>query len=217
SPPTTPGKRGAASVQGGDAGIDLLASIDLFNVLDEAGLSTTLEPSGAVKGDRVLMTGNWFGAFSDDAGESFSFVDPYQDPFGPPDGQTFCCDQVTLYDPRTNAFFWLQQYSTPDDAENVQRINVDMGADGSFDCDYDFGAADFDLPSSYFVDFPDLQLGDGVLYATTNAYEGGDEKEAAATSRNRSSIVSHLTRSVAATASTSPITRRTTSMRGSPP
>jgi len=177
SPPTHRGGagRGVASPQAASA-VDLRTSIDLWPVIPDGSLSTTSEPSVAVKGDVVLMTGNWFGALSFDGGGSFEFLEPNENPFDPPEGQHFCCDQVTIYDPRTDSIFWLQQYSIEGDAGNVQRINVDAGADGEFDCSFGFVASDFGLPEDRFLDFPDLQVGTSNLYGTTNSYEGGDEK-----------------------------------------
>jgi hypothetical protein len=79
----------------------------------------------------------------------------------------FCCDQVTLYDPSHNAIFWLQQY-IEDTTTGTQRINVDMGADGSFDCAYDFTPQDLGEPPGRSYDFPDLVLGANYLYHTSN-------------------------------------------------
>jgi hypothetical protein len=43
-------------------------------------------------------------------GKTFSYINPYTGPFAAPAGERFCCDQVTVYDPRRHAIFYLQQY-----------------------------------------------------------------------------------------------------------
>lgn len=124
------------------------------------------EPSVAQNGEVVFYTGNWYGALSTDGGRSFGFIDPFTGPF-PPVNNGFCCDQVTLYDPSHNAIFWLQQY-IEDSTSGTQRINVDVGADGSFDCHYDFTPQNLGEPPGRSYDFPDLVLGANYLYHTSN-------------------------------------------------
>ena len=51
------------------------------------------EPTIAVRGDEILVTGNWYAAFSLDGGQSFSALDPGKMFEGDPLGEGFCCDQ----------------------------------------------------------------------------------------------------------------------------
>jgi hypothetical protein len=68
-------------------------------------LSGVGEPSGDNAELQRFQTGNWYAALSNDRGGSWSYVDPFSI-----FGSGFCCDQVAVYDPGRNAWFWLLQY-----------------------------------------------------------------------------------------------------------
>lgn len=135
-----------------------------------AGFSSIVnEPSVAAVGDLVFYTGNWYAALSTDGGDSFSFVNPFTGPFPPPAAGGFCCDQVTLYEPTHNALFFLQQYAA-NGTTGVQRLNVDMGADGTFDCKYEILPLFFGMGANTWPDYPDLAVSDNYLYHSSNVY-----------------------------------------------
>lgn len=135
--------------------------------------STVNEPAVATSRNTVLYTGNWYAAASSDRGETFTFVNPFAGPFPPPDNG-FCCDQVTEYDPGTDVIFWLQQ-SFADTDNGTHRINVDQGADGTFDCFYNITPSIFGFGTETWPDFPDLALSDDYLYHSANVYSTTDD------------------------------------------
>jgi hypothetical protein len=133
------------------------------------------EPSTAINDQIVLYTGNWYAAVSTDAGKTFSFIDPataFQS-FDPP-GSSFCCDQVVNYIPTIDTFVWLLQYG-PDTGNNIQRLAFARTADVAakrwklFDITTDAIGA-----KGAFMDFPDLAVGEGALYVTTNVFSGNN-------------------------------------------
>lgn len=130
--------------------------------------STTNEPTTVSAGNIVLYTGNWYAALSTNGGSSFTYVNPFTSPFAPVGGG-FCCDQTTVYDPVTNSIFWLQQY-IEDGTTGVQRINVDRGADGVFDCHYDITPQLLGFPNQNWLDYPDLALSDTHLFQASNVF-----------------------------------------------
>ncbi|MGH8009241.1 MAG: hypothetical protein ACREQ3_19815, partial [Candidatus Binatia bacterium] len=130
--------------------------------------STTNEPSVANKGNVIFQTGNFYAALSTNAGQTFTLVNPFIGPF-PPVNNGFCCDQVTIYDPSRDVLFWLQQYRQ-DATTGTQRINVDRGADGTFECRYDFTPQQLGFAIGDWLDFPDLVLGANFLHHTSNVF-----------------------------------------------
>jgi hypothetical protein len=128
--------------------------------------SLTASPDVANADNVVFQTGNFYAARSVDGGKSFNFLDPFLGPFAPVnDG--FCCHQGAVYDPNHDALFYLQQFF-PDSSTGTHRINVDSGADGSFDCAYDLTPQQFGLASGRWFDFGELVLGTNFLYHTAN-------------------------------------------------
>lgn len=132
--------------------------------------SAVHEPSVATKGNTVFLTGNWFGALSTDGGQTFAFRNPTQGPFA--GASNFCCDQVAIYSPGRDAIFYLQQLTK---GSGVQRLNVDRGGNGTFDCYYDFAPQHLGYPAGSWLDYPDLVLGSNYLYHTTNVFRGSDD------------------------------------------
>ena len=130
------------------------------------------EPSLAVNGNVVFYTGNWYAAFSTDAGKTFQFLDPQKafKPFDPP-GSSFCCDQVVQYIPQIDTFVWLLQYSTTNEVDNFQRLAFAKTADvaASRFRLFDVTAKSLGAPGT-FLDFPDLAVGANSLYMTTNIF-----------------------------------------------
>jgi hypothetical protein len=144
---------------------------------DLGGTSLVGEPSFGINHEAIFWTGNWYAAMSGDNGETFNFVNPY-DNFpadGIPDAVNdgFCCDQVTHYDEGEDAMFWLLQY-LEDGITNTQRIAVAPSREDVLNNTwfyYDFTPADFGFPAEgFWLDFPDLAVSDQSLYHTTNVY-----------------------------------------------
>ena len=140
--------------------------------------STVAEPTVASDGRRVLLTGNWFAAVSSDGGESFSFVNP-EKAFPISAHGVFCCDQVALYAPQHQTFFWLLQYEKST-AGNVYRIAF-AGPEG-FDDDawkiVDLWPTLFQLDAGLWLDYPDLAVTDEYLFLTANVFKGRDFQKA---------------------------------------
>ena len=135
-----------------------------------AGFSSIVnEPSVVSVGDQILYTGNWYATTSDDGGASFTHLDPFTGPFVPPASGGFCCDQVTATSNDGETVFYMQQYLA-DATTGVQRINVDQGADGTFDCFYDISPTTLGFGANTWSDFPDLAASDGFLYHSTNVF-----------------------------------------------
>ena len=96
--------------------------------------------------------------------------------FDPP-GSSFCCDQVAHYIPAIDTFVWLLQYSTASDVDNFQRLAFAKTADvaaGRWRL-FDITAQSLGVPGT-FLDFPDLAVGAGALYVTTNIFPPNSPK-----------------------------------------
>jgi hypothetical protein len=132
--------------------------------------STVNEPSVAVRGSEILMTGNWFASFSTDGGSTFSYMNPSTS-FPSIPGQPFCCDQVAIYDPGHDLMIWFLQYVEDGDGNTV-RVAVAKGNDiatqqWQF---YDFSPQGIGGWNEEWFDYPDLAVSDDFLYVTTNTF-----------------------------------------------
>ncbi len=138
--------------------------------------STVSEPSVAVRGAEVLVTANWFAAFSKNAGATFTYLNPANTfPDSPQGG--FCCDQVVLYDKAHDVMFWLLQYVN-NTSGNTLRLAVAKGADITNQSwrYYDFTPQGVGNWAQEWFDFPDLTLSGKYLYLSSNAFgTTGDE------------------------------------------
>ena len=133
--------------------------------------STVPEPSVAAGHDYVFYTANWWAAASTDGGALWTYVNPYTGPFAEPPGQSFCCDQQAIYEPGSESVIWLQQLIPTSSTDNgTQRLNVDLDADGTWDCNYDVNPQILGFANASFPDFPDLALSDQYLYMTSNVF-----------------------------------------------
>ena len=137
-------------------------------------VSITCEPSLAVRGDEVLVTGNWFAAFSTDATSSiskFEAIDPSRLFPAPASQLEFCCDQVALYDPKTDAMFWLLQYGSNAEG-NLIRLAVAKKDDIKNQKwrYYDLSPKGVGQYKNEMFDFSACALGTKFLYVTTNSF-----------------------------------------------
>jgi hypothetical protein len=169
----------APGVRAATDNVRLGKNTELTSPAESETASTVGEPSVAINGRTILYTGNWYAAISIDGGDTFQFIDPSQAfrQFDPP-GQVFCCDQVANFIPSIDTFVWLLQYSRIDppgqDGDNIQRIAFAKTADA---------AAGrwrlFDITTNFLgvrggsLDFPDLAVGENMLYVTTNVFRPG--------------------------------------------
>ena len=142
----------------------------LTNAETSGSTSTVNEPSVATRGDEVLITGNWFAAFSTDAGASFTYVNPANT--FPSASNGFCCDQVAIYDPDHDLMAWFLQYISDANGENTIRLAVAQGADIPTQQwrYYDFTPQGVGGWGNEWFDYPDLAIGNENLYITTNAF-----------------------------------------------
>ncbi len=142
-----------------------LTDPETANVTSQVG-----EPSVAARGQEVLMTGNWYASFSSDGGATFSYVNPATT-FPEPTGQPFCCDQVAIYDPDHDLMVWYLQY-VQDGSGNTGRLAVAQGADIAAQQwrYYDFTPQNVGNWGNEWFDYPELAVGDGFLYVTTNVF-----------------------------------------------
>lgn len=132
------------------------------------------EVSVAENGATIMMTGNYWFAFSEDGGASFANINPTT--LFPEDDGGFCCDQVITYVPQHDLFVWLLQYWA--DAAGNNRIRIaaqttaqaraSNGTDWTF---WDFLSDDFDPDAT--LDRNDVAVGDQSLWWSTQVEGSG--------------------------------------------
>lgn len=148
----------------------LFQNVDFGSIIPAGFRSNTQECSVGVGGKYVFYTGNWFAARSINGGSTWSYVNAYSD------FNTFCCDQVAIYDESRNLFFWLRQgnpstNATTKNYENVFKLGVSSNGGSSF-CTYTFKPTDIDSSwTNQWWDYPHIQLGADYLYITWNMYD----------------------------------------------
>ncbi|MGA7305576.1 MAG: hypothetical protein WBW88_11925 [Rhodothermales bacterium] len=142
------------------------------------------EPSLAMNGRVVFYTGNWFAGVSGDGGQSFRYLDPFDNlPVDgsldtPPNSGAFCCDQVVQYEPSRGLMIWVAQYSksgeNPLVDSNVTRLVVANSQEDVLNNNWfwwNLDPTDFGLPSvGVWFDFPDIAFTEEYLYFTTNVF-----------------------------------------------
>lgn len=138
------------------------------NAVTSGFRSIVNEPSVVVTGSNVLFMGNWFAASSTDGGDTWSSVNPFSGPYTPANAG-FCCDQMGAHDPGTDTVFYLQQFIA-NASGGTQRINVDNGGDGTYECAFDITAQIIGFASGNWPDFPDLAVSNGFLYLSSNVF-----------------------------------------------
>jgi len=118
-------------------------------------LSGVGEPSGDSSAHNIFQTGNWYATMSADYGNTFSYVDPFT-LFGP----GFCCDQVAIYDPGRDWWFWLLQF-------NDHLVLANSG-DLVHWCFYTWTPANFGFTGS--LDYNDLAVTTNNIYIVSNIF-----------------------------------------------
>jgi len=139
------------------------------------------EPSIGVNGRVVFYTTNNYAAVSGDRGQTFSYINPF-DNF-PADNSVdtlnggFGGDQYAYYVRTHGLMCWLIQYN-PDTTNNTYRLAVARSQADILNNTwlvYDFTPATFGLTtppgaSGVWLDFPDLSVSDNFLYFTANYF-----------------------------------------------
>jgi hypothetical protein len=145
----------------------------------EGFASDVCEPSVAMNDKVWLVTGNRFVLQSSDGGKTFKFNHPNHifEPREP--RRAIHGDQVTLYSPNFECFFWLLQYSSDINGENFQRVAFATSPDVAAQKWRYVDISSVALLGSRgsMLDFPDVALTDHRLYVTTNAYGGTANKD----------------------------------------
>jgi hypothetical protein len=132
--------------------------------------STVGEPSVAVNGPRIFVSGNWYASRSTDSGNSWTWVDPAN--ALPTAAGGFCCDQLTLYDNTRNIWIWILQYRAQN-GTNIFRIAISRDADFPAGGWYWWDIAPATLDAAWtdvWFDYPDASLSADNLYVTFNVF-----------------------------------------------
>jgi hypothetical protein len=132
------------------------------------------EPSTGANGKNVFQTGNWYATRSLDNGATWTYVNPYTifgtHPHGP---QSFCCDQVTLYDPLHDRQWWVLQYGGDLATKGGLKIANSSG-NSLFTswCYYNIDATWFGFATANdaIIDYNDMAIGKNYLYISSNLF-----------------------------------------------
>ena len=146
------------------------------SVISSTFKSTVEEPSTGMAGRVMFMTGNWWAAFSNNSGATWTALSPFSQ-FPSADGG-FCCDQTVLYEPSRDMMFWLLQYiksgsaSTSRGRERLaiyRNTSNNIGPSGWIF--HDFLPSSFGGPTSgEWFDYPHLALTTNYVYMTVNVF-----------------------------------------------
>lgn len=151
------------------ASVRIVRNIGLGDSATSTQTSAVDEPTAAMAGNNVFLTGNWFASKSTSAGSSWSLVDPFT--ALPSAAGGFCCDQVVLYEPGRDIWIWILQYSRSG-TSNVFRIAVSRGAtfaSGWYWWDFSPQGLNAAWTDMWF-DYPDAAVSTNQLYVTFNAF-----------------------------------------------
>jgi hypothetical protein len=113
------------------------------------------EPSGDNAGRLRFQSGNWYAARSIDGGKTWTYVNPFTI-----FGGGFCCDQVVVYDPGRNVWFWLLQYG--DHLALANSTNLVNW------CFYNWTPASFGFSGE--LDYNDIALTTNYIYIVSNIF-----------------------------------------------
>jgi len=171
-PPPATGRPRAA----GEAGlaVSIVQNRALTDLETNDATSTVGEPSLAVRGQEILLTGNWYASFSRDGGATFQYRNP-ETTFPTIPGRRFCCDQVAYYVPSHDLMVWFLQH-VKDATGNTVRLAVAQGDDIRQERwrYYDFTPQGVGNWSQEWFDYPDVAASAGSLFVTTNCFNMSD-------------------------------------------
>jgi hypothetical protein len=118
------------------------------------------EPSTDASGKMRFLTSNWQAARSTDGGATWAYINPFANYAG---YTNFCCDQVTVYDPSHDRWFWLRQYSN--------HLELSNSSDLVNWCTYTIFPANFGLANATnSFDYNHLGLSTSFVYIGTHDY-----------------------------------------------
>ncbi|HYV01220.1 MAG TPA: hypothetical protein VEM93_02620 [Actinomycetota bacterium] len=126
-----------------------------------AAASGVDEPSIAANGRFVLVTGNWYAAYSTDKGATYTYLNPFT-----AFGSGFCCDQVVDYDASRNRFIWEAQFN------NHLALISASGTNPASYCYWNITPQQQGEPSGAVFDYNHLSVGRDFAYMTSNVYGG---------------------------------------------
>jgi len=134
----------------------------MLNNTEAPSTSNVTEPTAACNVTKAMYTGNWFAARSTNAGNTWTYVNPYT-VFTPPSGMSFCCDQEVIYERSRGIFIWSLLYINAAQTGGVNRIAISKNTTG-------WWYYDFHYSTTILPDYPHLRLSDNYLYLTCNLY-----------------------------------------------
>ncbi len=130
------------------------------------------EPSVSNGDNKVFYTANWYAARSMDAGQNFTYINPYN--AFPNPGGGFCCDQLTEYAPAQDMMIWALQYV---DTGTTGTLRIARSVGNQFGQNiwkyYDFRPQMFGFPNQRWFDFPNMSVSSNFLYITSNVFTSG--------------------------------------------
>jgi V8-like Glu-specific endopeptidase len=164
-------------VQPADAeafGLSILQNRALTDLETNDATSTVGEPSVAMRGNEILVTGNWYASFSKNGGSTFSYRNPYN-MFPAIPGRQFCCDQVAIYVPSHDLMVWFLQHGR-NNTGNTIRLAVAKGNDITNERwrVYDFTPQSVGDWQGEWFDYADLAYSNQHLFLTTNSFDFSD-------------------------------------------
>lgn len=152
--------------------VSIIANTSLGDGPTNNDTSTVGEPSVAVAGNSIFVTGNWYASQTTDGGANWKYVDPFTTL--PSAAGGFCCDQVVLHDQRRGLWIWILQYRSLNGA-NVFRLaaihDADFANPGAW---YWWDIAPTTLDGSWtklWFDYPDAALTPDNLLITFNVFD----------------------------------------------
>ena len=163
--------------------VTLIANRALNDTATDDSTSTVGEPSVAVSGRNLFVTGNWYASSSTDAGATWTHVDPFN--ALPSAAGGFCCDQLTLHDHRRSRWIWILQYSQ---ASNTNVFRLAAKRDENFPGGgwywWDIGPGLLNAAwNNLWFDYPDASISEGNLYVTFNVFNSSDQWQRAVVMR----------------------------------
>lgn len=143
---------------------------------------TAADISGADSQSVVMISGNWYVAYSTDSGNTFNTINPTA-VFPETLAGGFCCDQIIQYVPSIDRFIWLLQYSRGNNgiANNAQGNAIRIASASPQDiinsnCTawtfWDLTSALYNLGTNW-MDYPDMSVGDNSLYISIDVVGSG--------------------------------------------
>jgi hypothetical protein len=144
-----------------------------YPMMPNSRRSNVQEISIGENGRYAMMSGNWYGARSQDGGTTWGYVDPFVYPSSFP---TFCCDQVVIFEPQRNIFIWLRMGIANASGQNQFKLSISNDA-GFVDpwCTYSFNSSLFATTAGQqWYDYPHMATGGDYLYITWNLFNNSD-------------------------------------------